>query len=225
MLNWIGLATEFLFVFAVIGVAHVLWRSEIVGSPVSRKIIHIGVSHWWFLAMYFHDSAPFAAVGPVVFIALNYYTHRKELLKAMEDETPAANLGTVYFPISLLVLVLLSFGASMPLYVGGIGILTLGYGDGLASLVGNRVKSPSFVVLGRRKSVSGTLVMFLASAVVAGVFTYVAHPEYASRVTAALLAAAATAAVATSVEFATPWGLDNLTVPIFTALFYHGVFV
>ena len=42
---------------------------------------------------------------------------------------------------------------------------------------------------------------------------------------AAVLVAAATAAVATVIEFVPPYGLDNLTVPILTALFYYGVFV
>ena len=226
MLDWIGLAAGFLFIFAVIGVAQSLWRLGLVASTVSRKIIHIGVSNWWLIAMYFHDTAVFASVGPVVFIGLNYYSHRTRLFAAMEDEAARTNLGTVYFPISLLVLVLLSFGGPMPVYVAGIGILALGYGDGLASLLGRWLGTRQFPVLGGYKSLVGTLTMFGASAVVAGLFTYLAHPAYGGTTIAALLVPALlTAAAATIVEFLTPYGLDNLSVPIVTALFYQGVFV
>lgn len=39
-----------------------------------------------------------------------------------------------------------------------------------------------------------------------------------------VLAALATGAVATLIEYVTPFGLDNLTVPILTSLFFAGVF-
>lgn len=224
MLNWIGLATEFLFIFAVIGLAHLLWRHDLVDSTVSRKIVHIGVSHWWLMAMFFHDSAAYAAIGPVVFIAVNYYSYRTRLFAAMEEDGTRANLGTVYFPISLLVLVILSFAGPMPVYVAGLGILTMGWGDGLASLVGRAVRSPIIDVLGGRKSVAGTVAMLAVTAIVVGVFTFYGHPRHAGILTAALLPAIATAAFSTVVEFLTPRGLDNLSVPILTALFYAGVF-
>ncbi|NBF39720.1 MAG: hypothetical protein GVY14_04835 [Spirochaetes bacterium] len=224
MLNWIGLATEFVFIFALIGLAQLLWRGGLVDSTVSRKIVHIGVSHWWLMAMYFHDGVVFAAVGPVVFIVLNYYSHRTRLFEAMEDEAARTNLGTIYFPVSLLLLVLLSYVGPMPAYVAGIGILTLGYGDGLASLVGRAARSPVVYLLGGRKSLAGTLTMFLASAVMAALFTYFAHPSRGGVLAAAIVPALITAVAATVVEFATPYGVDNITVPILTALFYNGVF-
>lgn len=224
MLNWIGLAAEFAFIFAVIGLAQVLWRAGLVDSTVSRKIIHIGVSHWWLMAMYFHDGVRFAAVGPIVFIALNAYSHRTRLFAAMEDEAARGNWGTVYFPVSLLVLVVASYAGPMALYVGGIGILILGWGDGLASLLGRTLKSPLIDIYGGRKSLAGTAAMFVASAVVAGAFTFYAHPSRAGMLAAALAPALITAAAATIVELLTPYGLDNLTVPIVTSFFYSGVF-
>jgi phytol kinase len=224
MLNWIGLATEFVFVFALIGIAQLLRRRGLVGGTLSRKIIHIGVSHWWLMAMYFHDNVSFAAVGPVVFIGLNYYSHRTRLFDAMEEEASRGNLGTVYFPVSLLLLVMLSFAGPVPRYVAGIGVLTMGWGDGLASLLGRSTRGPVIDVFGGRKSLVGTLSMFLASAAVAGLFTYYGHPLRAGAVALAIAPALLTAAAATIVELLTPLGLDNLSVPIVTTLFYQGVF-
>jgi phytol kinase len=224
MLNWIGLATEFAFVFLLIGIAQLLWRRGWIDSVLSRKIIHIGVSHWWLLAMYFHDGVGFAAVGPVVFIALNYYSYRTNLFSAMEGHTARGNLGTVYFPVSLLVLVLLSYAGPIPRFVAGIGVLTMGWGDGLASLLGRRIHSPVINVSGGRKSLAGTLTMLCASALVVALFTYFAHPSRAGGLALVVVPALITAAAATLIELLTPRGLDNLSVPLVTALFYHGVF-
>jgi phytol kinase len=146
----------------------------------------------------------------------------------MEDEATRTNLGTIYFPISLLVLVLLSFAGPMPVFVAGIGILILGYGDGLASLVGRKLKSRTFAVFGGCKSVAGTLTMLVFSALVTAVFTHYFNPSYSAfggEIGGLVAVALITAAAATAIEFLTPYGVDNLTVPIVTALFYNGVFV
>ncbi|MFP4065895.1 MAG: diacylglycerol/polyprenol kinase family protein [Spirochaetaceae bacterium] len=224
MHNWLGLAAGFGFIFALIGIAQFLWRIGAVASTTSRKIVHIGVAHWWLIAMYFHDSAVYASVGPIVFIALNYYSHRTRLFEAMEDAAARGNLGTVYFPVSLLVLVMLSFGGGMPTYAAGIGVLTMGYGDGLASVVGRAVSRPAVTLFGGNKSLAGTATMFVASALVAGVFTYLAHPMRGGVLASVLWPAVVTGGVATAVELFTPGGTDNLSVPLLTALFYTGVF-
>jgi phytol kinase len=109
--------------------------------------------------------------------------------------------------------------------VGGIGILILGYGDGLASLVGRAVSSRAVPIFGGVKSLAGTSTMLIASAAVTVLFTQAFNPTYGSDLGTLLVAAGFTAAAATLVEFVTPYGMDNLTVPIVTTLFYNGVFV
>ena len=230
-----GLLIAYGMIAAVMGVAGLLLRTGVFSPSLSRKFIHISVSHWWLLAMHFHTAWYWAAIGPVTFIIFNYIAYRTHLLSAMEDPEHRKNLGTVWFPISLLLMVLLTFAGPVPRYVGGIGILTMGYGDGLASIVGRRWGGPR---LGAGKSVAGSLTMFLASAVVVALFMLHFHPlgsvaagsglPTADRVAAVGLVAAASfsiAAIATVVELATPHGLDNLTVPLLTALSFYALFV
>jgi phytol kinase len=223
MLNWIGVIVSFAFVFAIIGIATVLRSHRVVDASLARKIIHIGVSHWWIIAMAMMDHPLIAAIGPATFIVVNYLSLRLRLFPAMEEAGGGNKWGTVYFPISLLCLTLLCFSGAMPLYVGGISMLVLGYGDGLAALVGER--APSLAVLrifGGRKSLSGSLAMLTASTVVAAVFLAVFHPA-AGSAAFVMGAAPAIAAVATVTEVLTPFGLDNLSVPFVTAAFVNWV--
>jgi phytol kinase len=140
----------------------------------------------------------------------------------MEHEQRSRNLGTIYFPIALLVNVLLTWAGSIPIWIGGLGIMIMGYGDGLASLVGERFGRRPIIIFGNRKSVAGTVTMFLASAAVSAVFILVFADAPSQGITAPTVAVAAltTAAAATLIELLTPFGLDNLTVPIITALLF-----
>lgn len=219
MTDIFGILLAFLFIFAVIAVAQWLVSRELVAPPVGRKIIHISVAHWWLIAMAFHDSLWPAMVGPVAFIVLNYVSYRRHLLEAMDSDATAGNLGTVYFPISLLLLVVLTYGLGVPLYVGAIGVLIMGYGDGLASLFGLHFGRPHTTLFRSTKSLVGSVTMFVASSLVT--LTVVAlSPAFGGSL---ILAAILTALVATLVEYVTPFGLDNLTVPILTSLFFAGV--
>jgi phytol kinase len=219
-MNWIGLALSFGFVFAVLGVAEVLLKHRLVTAPVSRKIVHISVAHWWFLAMTFFTRWEFAIVGPVVFIILNYASYRKKIFTAMEA-AGGGTLGTVYFPVALLIAVLASWAGPVPIWVAGMGILVMGWGDGLAALLGENNARSHVTIFGSQKSVLGTLTMLLASAAVVTFFVFVLGPGPSVRAVAAIIA---TSFLATFVELLTPWGVDNLTVPLLTAGFYYVVF-
>ncbi len=236
-MNWWGIVVSFGFVFGFIGIAGLLLRAGRISPAVTRKVVHIGVAHWWILAMIFFDRWEFAIVGPAAFILINLASYLFRLFPAMEHEKRSRNLGTVYFPVALLACVLLTWAGPIPIWVGGLAILVLGWGDGLASVVGEGRRSGSLTVLGNRKSIAGTATMFVASTVVITVFVLLflapgplAHTASAS---VAWLAAGdpvvwtivvrilATALVATLVELVTPFGLDNLSVPLVTILFFH----
>lgn len=219
--NILGLALSYAGIFALIALAGGLLKAGAVRPAASRKIVHIGVSHWWLLMMATMDRLWVAALGPVTFIIINWLSLRLRLFKAMEDPEPSKNYGTVYFPISLLVLVLACYAGLMPLWVGGVGILIMGWGDGLAALVGERFGTLNARIFGSMKSVVGAATMFAASFIVALAMGLCFDP--AAGFMTLTLRAAATAAFATLVELLTPFGVDNITVPILSAFFYRYV--
>ena len=102
-------------------------------------------------------------------------------------------------------------------------MLVLGWGDGLAALIGESSAGPAFRVWTGRKSAAGTAVMFAASFVVVFAFTLAFSRRFGSLLPAAGVAAAI-AAAATLVELVTPLGIDNITVPLAVAGLYAGLF-
>jgi phytol kinase len=218
----LGVFISYVFVFGFIGLATVLMRQGALNAAAARKVIHIGVSHWWLIAMAMIDDPWVASVGPASFIIINALAIRFRFLPAMGEGAPARNWGTVYFPVSLLVLVNLCWRGLLPLWAGAIAVLVMGWGDGLAAMVGEGSRR-AVRFWGGRKSLAGTAVMFAASFTVAMVFTLLFNRRMATP-GQALGAASATAAVATAVEFLTPLGIDNITVPLATAAVY-GLFV
>jgi phytol kinase len=219
----LGLVASYAFVFGFIGLATLLVNRKVFRPVATRKVIHIAVAHWWLIAMAMMDDPWVASVGPLTFIVINALAIRYHLLLAMDEGADERNLGTVYFPISLLLLVNLCWRGVMPTWVGGIGVLVLGWGDGLAALLGEKSESPGFRIWGGRKSVVGTAAMFVASFVVTLAFTLVFSSRFGSFLPAAGVAALI-AAAATAVELFTPLGIDNLTVPLVVAALYAGLF-
>jgi len=214
----LGLIFSFVYVFIFIGLANLLSGRGALSPKTSRKLVHIGVSHWWLFAMFWIENPIIASIGPAVFIILNWISIKANAFKGMNNEESRHNYGTVYFPISLLLLVLASWYGLMPKWAGGTAILVLGWGDGLAAIVGEAVKSPSGKVFGWRKSMAGTIAMFIASSLVVFFMTRSFDPQ--STLVSALLRGLGTGLVAAYLEVFSPFGLDNIMVPLGTALYF-----
>lgn len=216
-----GLILSFVLILLIIFVSELLVKLFKLPKEESRKFVHIGVSHWWLLAMFSFDSWKWAIIAPIAFIFLNLFSWYTGLFSSMERKNRSvSDLGTVYFPISLLALVLLTwhdnpFLSGITPLAGALGILAMGYGDGFAALIGTRYGKNRFTVLGSVKSLEGSAAMFAAALIPLFLLIYLgANLSWLS----ALGSAAALAALATIIEAITPQGLDNLTVPLAVSL-------
>ncbi len=223
-LDALGLAASYAFVFGLIGTASFLKRRRVLRASATRKVIHIGVAHWWIIAWATMSDPWVASVGPASFVVINALSIRFRILPAMDEGADRHNLGTVYFPVSLLVLVNLCWRGVIPPWVGGIAVLVLGWGDGLAALVGEDNGAPGIHIWEGRKSAAGTLFMFAASFVVTLLFTLIFNTRYGALLPA-IGVATVIAAAATVVELFTPLGIDNITIPLAVTALYAGVFV
>ncbi len=210
--NIFGLAVSFVFLGVVIGIAVLLRRFTGFSSEFIRKFIHIGVSNWWFILMAWMDNIWYAIIGPVVFIILNSVMTFGGYGGFLGMDDKKRNYGLIYFPISLLVLVLLVYNGKLAAAAATVGVLSMGYGDGLAAMVGHAWGKKKLPFLTGGKTWLGTAVMFLVVTLVAYLFASV--PEVPYR----LLVAVTTGLVGAFLEAATPLGLDNVTVPLGVAL-------
>ena len=208
-----GIVLGFAFLFAVLGVANALRTKAGLDVFVTRKIVHISVAHWWLIALAFHDSVLPALTGPVVFTVLNYISYRKSLFPALEYRDKTANLGTVYFPVSLIILVGLTFGGVLPVAAGTTGIFVMGYGDGSAALFGKLYGRRTFSIFGNTKSYLGCISMFVVAFAVAMLVGLIDQGRSAS-VPQLLPASLLIGFAAMFLEVFTPFGIDNITVPV-----------
>ncbi len=215
--NLTGIILSFIFIFGLIGVSTLGRQQHLLSSEGSRKLIHIGVCHWWLIAMVFFDSPAWASVIPASFLGLNYWSYKTNLFSAMERRKGHGDLGTVYYPISLLILALLSFGPLEP-YFGALGILLMGYGDGWTAVVGEKWGENRFTLGAGTKSLEGTLTMFLVSLGISMRFFWVFTPN------GLLFKSLVTALAATALEAFSPLGLGNLTVPLGVSSVYYLLF-
>ena len=212
MNNIFGIVVSILYVAIIIASAKLF---EKAGKEASRKYIHIMLSNWWIIAMVFFDNMFWAAATPALFVVVNYLSYKKGIIKVMERDDKDNNkesLGTVYYALSLFILALLTFGPLDNPLLGLCGIFVMGYGDGLAAVIGQSVKSKEFNIKGNKKSLAGCLTMFAITLTIFVAFLTYNNAEYIV-IKSILIAILMTIIEAVSIK-----GTDNITVPLTTSL-------
>lgn len=230
------LLASYVYVAAVIA-AGTLARAGGRRSPdLTRKVIHVGVGSWIIPTAALFTSPLLAIVPPLSFIAVNLLSWRFKLVAAMEEGD--RNPGTIYFPLAFVLVTLLFWPGAWARLTGqqvglptddlwgrlpvAAGIMTMAWGDAAASIFGRRMRGLRYRVAGgATKSLGGSLACalfaFLGIMVAALVLAAAERIEPGAALRAALPAAVAAALVATLAEAVTPFGLDNLSVPLLAA--------
>ena len=174
-------------------------------EELSRKIIHIGTGPVILLAWLFDipkNIAFLTALFITIALGVNY---QYRLLPAIE-EIERKSFGTIGYGISITLLLLLFW----PQYASSvsIGVLSMAFGDGLAGLIGKSIKSRQWSVLGQSKSIAGTLTMGSIVAITTTIISAINHLDIQP------VEIVVISLIATFLEQISPWGIDNITVPI-----------
>lgn len=204
MKNIIGIIVSYIFIGTIIILAKFFKKN---GEEASRKFIHIMLSNWWFIAMYFFENAFWASIVPISFVIINYISYKKNLISVMERENQDG-LGTVYYALSLLIIVIITFGITKRPEIGLCSILIMGYGDGLAAVIGKKIKSTEYKIGNTKKTLAGTLTMFIITFIIVAIFGSV------TGVNLWIIKSIITAIILTIVEAVGIKGTDNLTLPL-----------
>jgi phytol kinase len=160
--------------------------------------------------LYLFEHWYWAISLPLVFVGLNLLGQRRPPL-AFEDQEKC---GPVYFPISFVILISLFWDWPVR-WVAGAGILIMAWADAGAALVGERWGRHRFSLFGARKSIEGSLTMLGLSFLTCWfVFGFLARFP----IPLTLSVSSAVSLVATGMEALSGRGLDNITVPLSSAL-------
>jgi len=209
-MNFLGILVSYLYIGIVIISAKIFDKK---GIEFSRKFIHIMLGNWWFIAMYFFTNVWFAMFVPATFVMINYISYKKNLIKVMEREKQDG-IGTVYYAIALLILIVVSFGIYKEPLLGLIPNLVMSYGDGLAAVLGKTIKSKKFKLNGSKKSYAGSFSMFMITTLLIGVYLATKHNEIFWQTTHWPIITLMMAYCITAIEAMSGKGSDNITVPI-----------
>jgi phytol kinase len=143
---------------------------------------------------------------PIFFIVFNTLVTLRDWPNLVGIPHRKRNSGLIYFPISMLCLVLLWLLGFVPKHIARMGFFAMGYGHALAALAGKRFSRKTLTRVTVRKTYVGSLTMF-AGLSAWDQLHWISSP---AGITVILLAGFAAAAL----EAVTPWGMDNLSVPI-----------
>ena len=170
----------------------------------SRKFLHIMVGNILFILPLFDTGWVITFLAAAPFIPLTYLMSPYSPLKIRDELSSSGHgLGLVYYAISWTVLAFLFFDQP---WIIAVGIAAMSYGDGMASLVGERIGKRKYNIFGDPKSIEGSLAMFLV--LIATLWIVL---SYYAVLPVNFMIIPLVALVATILEGITPKGLDNLT--------------
>lgn len=211
--NIIVTALTFIYVFGLLAILNFCVTKFKLPQDISRKITHIGAgSLIVFLPLYndLHWSKYLNVTIFVVWIILLiqkglFANDDDEAVKTMTRNGEKSELlkGPLYFVIVATICGTLFYKT----FPGIMAIATLGWGDGIAPIVGSRYGRLKYEVLSS-KSVEGSLSMLLAAFAASTFFVWLIIPNELDILRILLLST-----IATVVEACSPKEIDNILIP------------
>jgi phytol kinase len=175
-----------------------------------RKVVHIGTGHVLLIAWWLQIPTWLCVSAGVTFTAIALVSHHTNILPMLND-VGRKTYGVFYYALSITVLVGLLW-EHHPQYAV-IGVMVMSWGDGMAALIGKRFGKHTFIYMGNKRSLEGSLAMFVTSLIVMlGIFAS-GHSLSASDIGVAI----PVAVIAAMLEAFSPGGTDNLSVPLASA--------
>ena len=205
------------FVGSAIFFAEVARMNKWVSGERARKLIHILIGLWGAWLPLWLGWRSIIVLGFMLLIGV-FVSNKFRWFRSIHSVS-RSTAGEYFFPISMILLALffkneIIFAAAM---------LQMGVSDGMAAVVGTRYgKKTSFKVVGNKKSIHGTATFFILSSAIVFAGLTALHPgmsflsAYSVFVTAVISAGIST--VLTIAELTSQKGLDNITVPLLTAI-------
>ena len=176
-----------------------------------RKIIHIGVGPLIPLAKFLEINqslAQYIAALVSILVLINYVYRLFPIIEDIDRKS----FGTLFYCLSLFILITFFWDKDPLSLFAGVFIMT--FGDGLAGLLGKNLKSKTWIIFNQKKSLIGTATMFLVSLIITGSLAYFGNHEISFFLPLIAL-------LATTIEQFSIAGIDNLFVPIGSAIAFN----
>jgi phytol kinase len=203
-------ALTIVLVFILLVASEVWWRSHHLHDEFSRKFIHITVgsfvAFWPFFLTW--DQIRVLSLAFLIAIVVSKRFHVFKAIHSVQRPT----WGEIYFALAVGAIAFVT--QSKWVYMAA--LLQMSLADGLAAVVGTKFgKRQRYLVYGHAKSVIGTLTFFVVSCLILIVYFMHAQALFGSML---WLKIVIIGVVSSILENISVQGLDNLLVPLVTAL-------
>jgi phytol kinase len=179
---------------------------KLINRETSRKIIHITHSlvivYWSFIA-----TNSFIIAAEILFLIVVLLARKFSIMQPLRSVN-RNSWGEIFFPFGVIGSLLLA--PSNPVFLAA--MLHLGLADALAALVGSRVKKGEYLIFSQRKTVAGTGTFFVVSLLIMFWLVRLSSTGYVHPSLLFLLLFIPF--IATFVENYSPYGSDNVSLPI-----------
>ncbi len=203
---WQGYVLATLYIILVIMLTWVMRKKLTLPDEIYRKFLHISISFAWPILYYTLAGTVHLFILMAVAVLLSLIALKLGVFAMLSRGDNEHSLGIALFPVSILVMVLITQFVPNAIYACGLGIFALSFGDGFAALMGKRFGKYT-PKLREGKSMAGTMACiifaFLGMALISAI---VGHPVAAWK----LLLLGTVAAILEL--FSGDW--DNIAIPI-----------
>ena len=200
-----------LYLFSIFLISIIFKKYNQDSREIVRKIIHIGIGPLIPIAQFLKINQNSALIFTGIVSLMVFINYTYKLFPTIED-VDRKSYGTLFYCLSLFILIYLFWDKDPYALTSGFFIMT--FGDGLAGLIGKSFNSKSWIFFKQKKSLFGTMTMFLTILIV------VCSIGYAQQ-NSLNLNYFTIAFFATLLEQFSVLGIDNLIVPIASALFFN----
>ena len=199
------------YLFSIFLISIVFKKYNDGSREIVRKIIHIGIGPLIPIAQFLKINQNSALIFTGIVSIMVFINYTYKLFPTIED-VERKSYGTLFYCLSLFILIYFFWDKDPYALISGFFIMT--FGDGLAGLIGKSFNSKSWIFFKQKKSLFGTMTMFITSLIV------VCSIGYAQQ-SSLNLNYFTIAFFATLLEQFSVLGIDNLIVPISSALFFN----
>jgi phytol kinase len=209
---WFRIAVVPLYVGAIVLTAELFHRWQWLPSEQTRKIVHIGTGNVIAIAWLLKLPAWVGITSAVLAGIITLVSYWLPILPGV-NSVGRRSWGTFFYSVSMGLLIAIFWPLGRPEYAV-IGILVMAWGDGLAAIVGQAYGKHRYRVFGNGKSVEGSIALAVVSYIVVTGILFIVQ----GNLPITWLVGMPVAVVAIGLESVSQWGLDNLTLPLGTAL-------
>ena len=195
----------------MIALADAIGKKDPDNPELTRKIVHIGASNVILLAWWWEIPTVVILVAALLAGLVAIASYSLPILSSI-NSVGRKSWGTFFYAVSIGLLVGYFWPIHQPLYAA-IGILIMGWGDGMAALVGQNFGKHPYQFWGMGKSWEGSITMAAVSFVITSTLLLLVQGSdwktwgvsFGVAIAAAIL------------EVFSKWGIDNLVVPLGSA--------